>query len=305
MNAWQPEVSSPMRGKCPPSPRRAFFWRPGVRPPPPVGTKRELSGQSSPAAPQLCQHSAQERARCPSKIASHFHRGFTVLYEKKLRRAPSALRRGGLGSDGFDSRPDDDASRFLIQRTLTLLRCSSARKIHNDLGSAKQLCAGAKLVPARDAGACFRSEVSPVCVVTKMCPPTHGRAARAKLPALHPAQVSWGGPEGAAPARCPPGWAPAAGLISRARGEPTCPTSVPSESPPAECAALVVAACVQAARRACRTVCAPAVSCARPGWSGCRRHLSWLRLSKRLQSRTSRPLYSLDDSHPVNKPSKT
>jgi hypothetical protein len=157
VNAWQPEVSSPMRGQYPPSPRRAFFWRPGVRPPPPVSTKRELSGQSSPAAPQLCQHSAQERARCERKIASHCHRGFTVLYEKKLRSAPSALRRGGLGSDGFDTRPDDDTSPFLIQRTLTLLRFSSARKNHKNLGSATQLCAGAKLAPARDAGACWAS----------------------------------------------------------------------------------------------------------------------------------------------------
>ena len=44
------------------------FWKPRVCPPPPVSIKRELSGPHAPAVPKLCQHSAQERARCPSKI---------------------------------------------------------------------------------------------------------------------------------------------------------------------------------------------------------------------------------------------
>jgi hypothetical protein len=100
VDAWQPKVSSPMRARYPPSPRRAFFWRPGVRPTPPVSTKRELAGQSSPAAPQLCQQSAKERAQCPGKFASHSQRSFTSLYQRQLRRALSALSRGGSGSDG-------------------------------------------------------------------------------------------------------------------------------------------------------------------------------------------------------------
>ena len=110
-------------------------------------------------------------------------------------------------------------------------------------------------------------ECSPVCVVTKTCPPTHGRAARAKPLSLHHAEVSQGGPEGAKPARWCPGWAAAAGPIPLApSGIRRCPSHVPPEAPPAGCATLIVAACVQAARCAYRTARAPAASCAQgPG----------------------------------------
>ena len=52
-------------------------------------------------------------------------------------------------------------------------------------------------MPARDAGVCWASEFSPLCVATKLCPPTHGRAAKANAPALHHAEVPSFGPEGA------------------------------------------------------------------------------------------------------------
>ena len=128
MNAWQPKVSSPKRAQHLLSPRSTFFWRPGVRLPPPVSTKRELSGQSSPAAPQLCQQSAQERARCPKTNSSHSQHSFTGLCQKKLGRTPSAMRRVKFGSDGFDTRPDDEASPLLIQRTVTWLLFFSVQR---------------------------------------------------------------------------------------------------------------------------------------------------------------------------------
>ena len=110
-NAWQPKFSSPTRAQHLLSPHRTFFWQPGVRLPPPVSTKHELSGRSSPTAPQLCHQSAQERARCPETNSSHSQDSFTGLCQKKLARTPRALRRGNLGSDAFDTRPDDDATR--------------------------------------------------------------------------------------------------------------------------------------------------------------------------------------------------
>jgi len=112
-----------------------------------VSTKRELSGQSSPAAPQLCQQSAQERARCPETNSSHSQYSYAGVCRKKLRRPPSALRRGGLGSDGLDTRPADDASPLLIQRTVTLLlfffRCKSLHALQKCDSTLSERNAGA------------------------------------------------------------------------------------------------------------------------------------------------------------------
>jgi hypothetical protein len=43
-----------------------------------------------------------------------------------------------LGSDGFDTRPDDDASPLLIQRTVTLLLFFFGAKIRTHFKDATQ-----------------------------------------------------------------------------------------------------------------------------------------------------------------------
>jgi len=100
-----------------------------------------------PAAPKLCDQSGKERSQCPSKADSHSQRGLKNVRQRQLRRTPCALRRGGLGSDSFDSISDpaqhpacgDFAAGFFGSNAC------------NQAGSATLLCTGATLVPARDA----------------------------------------------------------------------------------------------------------------------------------------------------------
>ena len=47
------------------------------------------------------------------------------IFADEIAQSFLALRRGGLGSNDFNTRPDDVVSPFIIQRTVTLLRFSS------------------------------------------------------------------------------------------------------------------------------------------------------------------------------------
>ena len=184
------------------------------------------------------------------------------MYQRKYHRPPSAPRRGGLGCDGFDTRPGDDASPSLIQRTVTFLRFPLVQKTRNRVRSATQLCAGATLVPARDAGACLASKFSPVCVVTKMCPPTHGRAARAK-----PACTLHKSPKIGRKGQHPHGALPA-GHLQLGSDLASARLSYLSHERPIRGSSSGVrhargVVCVRTTRCACRTSRAPAASCAK------------------------------------------
>ena len=64
-----------------------------------------------------------------------FHR----FVPKEIAQRPQCAEKGWLGSDGFDTRTEDDASPFLIQRTETLLRLPSLQTNRENLGSATEL----------------------------------------------------------------------------------------------------------------------------------------------------------------------
>jgi hypothetical protein len=87
VHSWRPKVYPQMwdRYPCPPFARK--MRQPGVRPPHPVSTKRELSGQHSPAAPSLGQQRAQERDRCTSKVSLHSPRVVSGLHREKTAEA--------------------------------------------------------------------------------------------------------------------------------------------------------------------------------------------------------------------------
>jgi hypothetical protein len=96
---WRPQVALQMwaRNPCPPCGRK--IRQPGVRPPPPVSTKRELSGKHSHAAPSLCQQRAQERAWCPSKVALHSPRVVTWCATRESSLPPPGAE--GVASQGL------------------------------------------------------------------------------------------------------------------------------------------------------------------------------------------------------------
>ena len=75
--------SAVARDPCPLCARKSR--QPEVRPLPPVCTKREISGLRSPAAPTLCQQSAQERGWCPSKLALHSTHVVSSSHRQKFR----------------------------------------------------------------------------------------------------------------------------------------------------------------------------------------------------------------------------
>ena len=85
VHSWRPKVAMQMwvRDPCPLCARK--IRQPEVHPLPSVCTKREISGLHLPAAPTLCQQSAQERGRCPSKLALHSPNIVSNSHRQKFR----------------------------------------------------------------------------------------------------------------------------------------------------------------------------------------------------------------------------
>ena len=143
----QPTVSTPMRVRCLLTSRRVS-----------LAAMSSLSacsdhqarafGAEFPASPKLCEQTGNERSRCLRKFASDSPRGLHGVRQRQFRRTRSALRRGGLESDGFDSK--SDPAQHPAHGDFTAVRKKNAT----------HLCAGATLVPARDTGhACGHNSV--------------------------------------------------------------------------------------------------------------------------------------------------
>jgi hypothetical protein len=151
--SWRPKVALQMWAgdPCPPFPRK--LRQPGVRPPPPVSTKRELSGQHSPAAPSLYQQRAQEQAWRPSKVASHSARDVKGSWREKTAessaRPPQRAGQGLARRNSSEGGSDDEARRrhrsaLASLLPSTLCACPAAPRMPLHLRSAPGLSGGAK-----------------------------------------------------------------------------------------------------------------------------------------------------------------